>query len=134
MITAAYVEGDRLRISVRGHETFTDQLVADGGADTAATPTELFIGALAACIGFYGERYLRRHGLDPAGLTVTCGFEWAENPHRVGAIDVNVEAPTLTADRRDAFMRVVERCTIHNTLQAPPAVRIKVAAPGAAVA
>jgi putative redox protein len=134
MVTAAYVGGDRLRVTVRGHETFTDQPVADGGEDTAATPTELFIGALAACVGYYSERYMRRHGLSPAGLTVTCGFEWAENPHRVGAIDVTIDAPALTADRREAFMRVVERCTIHNTLQAPPAVRIKVVGTGMAAA
>ena len=45
-----------MRVSVRGHELATDQPVADGGDDTAPTPTEMFVGALAACVGYYAGR------------------------------------------------------------------------------
>ncbi len=125
-ITVRYLGGDRLRIQTRGHEVTSDQPVDDGGEDTAPTPTELFLGGLAGCIGFYAQRFLRRHGLPADGLAVTCTYRWAENPHRVGAIELTIDAPGLTADRREAFSRVIEHCTVHNTLRQPPDVQIRV--------
>jgi putative redox protein len=127
MIDVTYMGGDRLRIDVRGHELTVDQPVEDGGGDTAPTPTELFLASLTACVGFYAERFLRRHSLSTEGLRVGCAFGWAENPHRVGDIELTVDAPGVTAAKREAFMRVIEHCTVHNTLEHPPAVRINVA-------
>jgi putative redox protein len=128
MITISAAGRDRLRVSVRGHELYTDQPVADGGEDTAPTPTEVFVAGLGACVAFYAERFLRRHGLPSRGLEVRCDYSWAENPHRVGAIDITVEAPTLPPDRREAFERVIDHCTVHNTLRVPPDVRVEVGA------
>jgi putative redox protein len=125
-VVATHLGGDRLLVAVRGHTLLADQPVEDGGGDTAPTPTEIFIASLAGCVAFYAERFLRRHGLSTEGLKVACAYEWAEGPHRVGAIDVSVEAPSLTADRREAFERVIDHCTIHNTLRVPPAVRVSV--------
>jgi uncharacterized OsmC-like protein len=126
MITVTYVSGDRMRIEVRGHEVVTDQPVEDGGEDTAPTPTEMFVASLAACVGFYAERFLHRNRLSTDGLRVTTDFRWAENPHRVGEIDVDVEAPGLTAAKREAFSRVIEHCTVHNSLRRPPEVRVRI--------
>jgi len=125
-VVATHLGGDRLLVTVRGHTLLADQPVEDGGGDSAPTPTEIFIASLAGCVAFYAERFLRRHGLSTEGLTVACAYEWAQGPHRVGAIDVSVEAPSLTADKRDAFERVIDHCTIHNTLRMPPAVRVSV--------
>ena len=125
MIKVAYVGGDRLQIEVRGHELFTDQPVDDGGDDTAPTPTEVFVSSLAACIAFYAERFLRRNNLSTQGLSVVSDYKWAENPHRVGEIDLVVHARGLTSEKQAAFMRVIEHCTVHNTLLHPPAVRLR---------
>ena len=118
--------GDRLRIRVRGHSLQADQPVRDGGGDAGPTPTEIFVAGLAACIAYYAERFLRRSGLSVEGLEVACGYRWAENPHRVGAIDVSVTAPGLSEERRDAFARVLDHCTVHNTLRQPPPVTVSV--------
>jgi putative redox protein len=122
--------GDRLTIRVRGHSMQADQPVADGGGDTGPTPTEIFVAGLAACIAFYAERFLRRSRLSTDGLEVACDYTWAENPHRVGAIDVAVSAPGLSEERRDAFARVIDHCTVHNTLRQPPAITVAVADSG----
>ncbi len=127
MIAVTYAGRDRLRIDVRGHGLFTDQPVEDGGQDTAVTPTEMFVSSLAACVAFYAERFLRRHELPTEGLKVTADYRWAENPHRVGEIVLDVEAPGLTAVKREAFERVIEHCTVHNTLSVPPVVRVNLA-------
>jgi putative redox protein len=134
MIVVTHAGRDRLRIEARGHELFADQPLEDGGEDSAATPTEMFAASLAACVAFYAERFLRRHGLRADGLRVTCDYRWAENPHRVGEIDLEVEAPGLSDAKRDAFTRVVDHCTVHNTLRLPPAVRINIAAAHTAAA
>ncbi len=126
MIAVTYMGGDRMHIDVRGHKLSADQPVEDGGGDTAPTPTELFLAGLTACVGFYAERFLRRHNLSTEGLRIGCAFDWAENPHRVGAIELTVAAPGITAAKREAFMRVIEHCTVHNTLAHPPEIRINV--------
>jgi putative redox protein len=118
--------GDRLLISTRGHVLGSDQPVEGGGDDTAPTPTELFVSSLAACVAFYAERFMRRHALTTEGLVVTCSYAWASNPTRVGEIDLMVEAPALTPNLREAFSKVIERCTVHNTLRQPPVVRFRI--------
>ncbi len=128
MIVVTLAGRDRLRIETRGHELFTDQPVEDGGDDAAPTPTELFVASLSACVGFYAERFLRRHGLSTAGLKVTTEYQWAENPHRVGQIDLVVDAPGLTDAKREAFARVVGHCTVHNSIEHPPAILLSVGA------
>jgi len=124
MIAVTHGGGDRLRVDVRGHVLLTDQPIEDGGEDTAPTPTEMFVSSLAACVAFYAERFLRRHGLSTAGLKVSADYQWGENPHRVGEIALKVEAPGLTEVKRAAFERVIEHCTVHNTLSVPPVVSV----------
>ena len=111
LIRATYEGGDRLVMNVRGHAIYSDQPVEDGGEDSAPTPTEMFVASLSACIAFYAERFLRRHGLSTDGLKVSSQYTWAENPHRVGEIDVVVDAPGVTAAKQEAFARVIGHCT-----------------------
>ncbi len=128
-VSVEHVGGDRLRINIRQHELYADQPLDGGGDDTAPTPTELFLGSLAACVAFYAERYLRRQGVSTEGLSVRCDWTWASDPIRVGTVEIKVDAPTLPPDRQDAFLRIIERCPIDNTLRQPPAVRFTVATP-----
>jgi uncharacterized OsmC-like protein len=114
--------GDRYRIAIRGHEVLVDQPVEDGGSDAAPTPTELFVASLAGCVAFYGGRFLRRHGLSEQGFAVECAFAFAKDrPARVSEIHVRVRLPEgFPAERRAAFLAVLEHCTVHNSIvQAP---------------
>ncbi len=124
-IVVRYLQGDRLTAAVRGHEVTVDQPTVDGGEDLAPTPTELFVSGLATCVGFYAERYLRRHDLDPSGLVVECDYDFSEDsPARVSEIRIAVTAPGLPEGRREPFARVIEHCTVHNSLVQPPTVTI----------
>ena len=125
-IEVRYVQSDRLTVAVRGHELMVDQPVGDGGEDLAPTPTELFVSGLAACVGFYAERYLRRHDLDPTGLVIDSDFDFSEDrPSRVSDIRISVTAPSLPESRREPFARVIEHCTVHNSLVRPPTVAME---------
>ncbi|MGZ5293736.1 MAG: OsmC family protein [Actinomycetota bacterium] len=125
-IEVRHEDGDRFTVAIRGHELTIDQPVRDGGADEGPTPTELFVAGLASCVGFYAGRFLRRHGLDGAGLGVACSWTMAQDrPARVGTIDLTLQLPDgFPEEQRDRLMAVVEHCTVHNSLVRPPEVRI----------
>jgi putative redox protein len=127
-LTVQHLGGDRFQIGIRGHTVTVDQPVADGGTDTAPTPTELFVAALASCVAHYARHYLARHALSADGLVVSAGFEIGSRPARVEQFEIRITPPdSLPATRRDAFLAVASHCTVHNTLQHPPRVAITLA-------
>lgn len=120
-----HLDQDRFAIEVRGHTITVDQPVEAGGTDAAPTPTELFVAGLAGCVAFYARRYLARHDVDAAGLEVAAGYSLVGRPARVGEISLRITVPPgLPADRREAFLAVASHCTVHNSLEHPPAVTI----------
>jgi uncharacterized OsmC-like protein len=128
-VIVRHVDGDAYAITARGHGMLTDQTVADGGKDAAATPTELLVASLASCVAFYTGRYLVRHGLDRAGLAVTAEFAMAAGrPARVGAVRLRITVPGgVPPQRTDALLAVASHCTVHNTLRQQPDVSIELA-------
>lgn len=130
-VTVSHLSGDAYHIMTRGHSVFVDQPVADGGQDAAATPTELLVASLASCVAFYAGRYLTRHGLDRTGLAVTAEFAMAaDRPARVASVRLQISAPGLPEQRRDAMLAVASHCTVHNTLRQEPSVSIELARAG----
>ncbi|MEV5312446.1 OsmC family protein [Streptomyces sp. NPDC052610] len=71
--------GDAYEIRVRGHVVTVDQPLQDGGEDTAPTPVELFVAAVASCAAHYAGRFLDRHGVDRGGLSVRAEYRMATN-------------------------------------------------------
>jgi putative redox protein len=128
-VIVRHVDGDAYAITARGHGMLTDQAVADGGKDAAATPTELLVASLASCVAFYTGRYLVRHGLDRAGLTVTAESAMAAGrPARVGAVRLRITVPGgVPPQRTNALLAVASHCTVHNTLRQQPDISIELA-------
>ena len=126
-----HATGDRFLIDVRGHDLLVDQPLDAGGGDVGPTPTELFVASLAACVGFYAGRFLRRHELPVEGLGVSADFGMSTSgPARVTTIELRVSVPVaLPEARRDALMAVVRHCTVHNSLREVPEVRVELDAP-----
>ena len=126
-VAVRHVAGDAYAITVRGHAVLVDQPEANGGQDTAATPTELLVASLASCVAFYAGRYLLRHGLDRSGLAVTAEFTMAaDRPARVGDVRLRISVPGgIPPQRRDALLAVASHCTVHNTLRQQPGVSIE---------
>lgn len=126
-MSAHYRGGERYDIAVRGHTVTVDQPTEGGGEDTAPTPTELFVASLASCVAFYAGRYLTRHGIEREGLSVNATYQMAtDRPARVVSIDLTVWVPdTVPVERRPALQKVMEHCTVHNSLATPPTVHIE---------
>jgi uncharacterized OsmC-like protein len=121
-----YAQRDRFLIQVRDHDVIVDQPRSVGGDDVGPTPTELFVASLAACVGFYAERYLLHHDLPTDGLKVEADYEMSpDRPSRIGSIAIRVALfAGLSADHRHAIQAVLDRCTLRNTLMRPPAVMV----------
>jgi putative redox protein len=121
-ILVRHEDGDRFDITVRSHHVVVDQPGVGPGHDAGPTPTELFVAGLASCVGFYAERFLRRHDLPVEGLEVRCEYEMSEDaPSRVQRIGLEVVTPApLTSGRLESLRRVVERCTVHNSIRLQP--------------
>ncbi|MGW0227453.1 OsmC family protein [Actinopolymorpha singaporensis] len=112
------LEGDAYVVEVRGHQLHVDQPREEGGTDTAPTPVELLVGALAACVAFHAGRFLARHGVGAEGLAVRAMFTMAaEGSTRVDAVHVRVVVPPdLPPERVPALRAVLGACTVKNTL------------------
>jgi uncharacterized OsmC-like protein len=124
-IRVDHIEKDRFELAIRGHVVGVDQPIEDGGDDTAPTPTELFVSSLAACVAFYAHRYLIRHGLPTNGLAVDADYEFATRPTRVGEIAIRLRLPEgIPEGKMAGLLAVASHCTVHNSLEKPPAVRI----------
>ncbi|TDB72041.1 OsmC family protein [Micromonospora sp. KC723] len=128
-IEARFLDGEAYEFAVRDHRVRVDQPVGDGGDDSAPTPVELLIGALATCVAFYAGRYLTRHGLSRDGLRVSGDFTMAtDRPARVATVRLIVHAPAdLPADRRAALLATAAHCTVENTLATPADVTVDLA-------
>jgi putative redox protein len=123
--TVEYLDGERFAIDIRGHSVTVDQPLADGGEDSAPTPTELLVASLASCVAFYARRYLARHQLPTAGLSVTADYTMGTRPVRVADLSVDIQVPDgVPAERRDALLAVASHCTVHNTLTDHPTVTV----------
>jgi putative redox protein len=123
-----YLDGESYEIGMRNHRVLVDQSERDGGADEAPTPTELFVGSLAACVAFYAGRYITRHGYGREGLHVHADFAMSANrPARVTGIRISVRPPAdFPADRVPALLAVASHCSVHNSITSEPDITITI--------
>jgi uncharacterized OsmC-like protein len=121
-----FLDGETYEIGMRKHRVLVDQPERHGGADQAPTPTELFVGSLAACVAFYAGRYITRHGYGRDGLHVHADFAMStDRPVRVTSIRITLRPPAdLPAERIPALLAVASHCTVHNSITTEPDITI----------
>ena len=123
-----YLGGRKFEIEHRQHRVLTDQPLEHHGEDTALTPTELMMGALAACAALYASSVASRHGLGREDLTVEAQWHLAPDASRVDTIALLlVFARPVPPEIVQAVHRAAEQCTLHGTLRTPPEITIEVA-------
>jgi uncharacterized OsmC-like protein len=127
-IRVTHMAEDAFVIDVRGHRLMVDQQSRDGD-EAGPSPVELFVASVAACAGYYAERFLRRHEQPYQGLRVDC--EWtmrAGDPARVGRIGMRITPPAFVPhELREPLRAAIDRCTVHNSLRQPPQVTLELA-------
>jgi uncharacterized OsmC-like protein len=126
VVNARYSGGDAFRYTIRDHIDVVDQPVDEGGDDRGPTPTELLVASLVTCMGHYAQRFLRRNDIAVEGLELTARFEMSpDRPARVANVEVDVALPgDIPAPLLAALERVINSCTVHNTLHQPPEISL----------
>ena len=127
-VTITQLDQVKFAIHSRSHSIICDQLAENGGEDTGMTPPELLIASLGSCAAFYAVQYLKTRNLAESGMEVSVSADKLKQPARIGNFRILVTCPiSLTQDQTDGLMRCVQHCLVHNTLLAPPEIRIDLA-------
>ena len=88
---------------------------------------QMFAASLVLCTAAVLDGYAR--GVlkkDVRNLSLRARWQYAEDPYRVGRIDVTVRWPDVPEDRMKAVERAVKACTVHRTLEHPPTITTEV--------
>ena len=93
-------------------------------AEQSYSPFHMLAGGLAYCTFSVLYSWASHAKLNADDLTIDVKWTFAEDPHRVGSMDVRFDWPSLPPNRLEAAKRVSEMCTIHATLEHPPKITI----------
>lgn len=88
----------------------------------------MLLASLGSCAAFYAVQYLKSRNLAESGVEVSVTAEKLKQPTRIGNFRILVGCPiSLTDDQTEGLMRSVHHCLVHNTLLAPPEIKIELA-------
>lgn len=123
-ITARTDGGMCVEIEARGMTTFIDEPVDKGGTDTAPTPMETLLGALAGCTAITLKLYSARKQWPLEDVDVRVRLELpakgaADSPRHITQ-DVVLKGP-LDDEQRERLQQIAGRCPVHRVLEGPNA-------------
>ncbi|MEJ7813319.1 MAG: OsmC family protein [Gemmatimonadaceae bacterium] len=97
-------------------------------AETSYSPFHMLASGLATCIFSVLHSWASHAKLPADKLAIEVGWSFAEQPHRVGNMDVKLDWPGLPDARRPAAERAAHLCAVHNTLTHPPQISVGIGA------
>ena len=103
-------------------------------ADQLYSPFHMLASSLAFCTYSVLASWASNAKLDATDIVVEVRWKFAEDPHRVGEMDMKVSWPSLPAARQAAANRVTTLCAIHATLSHSPSINTTVETAAAPVA
>ena len=120
------IEGRRFAIRARGNEVIVDDTVEAGGPGDGFRPSELLLGALAACMAGTMTNFATDQDIAIDGITVSVSDQVEKAPTRIGGITVSMVVRADANERQAASLeRVASACKIHNTLRHSPQIDVE---------
>jgi uncharacterized OsmC-like protein len=110
--------------SIRLEPTAGSMTIEALSDEQSYSPFHMVASGLATCTFSVLYAWAEHAKLSVDDLTLEVGWEFADEPHRVGRYDVRFAWPSLPAKRLEAAKRVAELCTVHATLSQPPTIVI----------
>ena len=111
-------------------EPATGQLTIEAeSANDEYSPYQMFASGLAVCTFGVMQSWASNAGISADDLVIDVAWSFAEQPHRVGAIELSFEWPSLPLARAKVAQRVAELCPIHKTLLQSPQMTIRAVSP-----
>lgn len=93
-------------------------------ADMQYSPFHMLASALATCTFSVLHSWASNAGIGWEDLSIAVTWTFAEKPHRVGSMDVELQWPSLPAERTTVALRASQLCAVHATLSHSPGIRI----------
>jgi uncharacterized OsmC-like protein len=110
-------------------EPATGQLTIEAeSADREFSPYQMLASGLAVCTFGVMQSWASNAGVSADDLVIDVSWSFAENPHRVGAMELTYQWPSLPPERARVAQRVAELCPLHKTLMQSPSMTIRAAA------
>ena len=117
--------GKRVEGTYGKHVFRTDQLVEDGGGDTAPAPFDLFLASLGACAGYYVLAFCAGRDLPTDGIRVVQRWTKAESG-RLERVELDVVVPEGFPEKyHAALVRVANKCSVKRVLADPPEIEVR---------
>jgi len=113
---------DRIRLDGRAGPLSVE---ADS-AEMQYSPFHMLASGLATCTYSVLASWGTHAGLPVEDLAIEVGWRFAEDPHRVSDMELDVVWPSLPEARRAAAVRAAGLCTVKKTFEQPPRVGVEV--------
>lgn len=97
-------------------------------ADQLYSPFHMLGSGLAFCTYSVLASWASHANLNADDISIEVRWTFADDPHRLGAVEMKIGWPSLPPARRLAANRVADMCAIHATLEQPPVLTTIVAA------
>ena len=94
--------------------------------DQQYSPFHMLGSSLALCEYSLLASWASHAKLSADDLAVEVRWSFAEEPHRVGAMAITLDWPSLPEGRREAAKRATALCPVHRTLTQPPTIGVEV--------
>jgi uncharacterized OsmC-like protein len=122
-----------MKITLTGEESL--RVEATGGqltieaptADEHYSPFHMLGSALGMCTFSVVQSWASNKNLVADDLKIDVSWSFAEGEHRVGAMKVKLDWPTLSPELWPRALRAAGLCGIHHTLTHPPMISIAAA-------
>ena len=101
-------------------------------ADQLYSPFHMLASSLAFCTYSVLASWASNAKIESGDIAIQVNWTFAEDPHRVGEIDMKIEWPSLPEARRSAASRVADLCAVHASLTHPPTIKTVVESPAVA--
>lgn len=88
-------------------------------AEQTFSPFHMLAGSLATCTYSVLLSWAQHADLSTAELEIAVDWKFEEDPHRLGAMRMELRWPDLPEGRRVAAERAATMCTVHRALEEP---------------
>ncbi|HEX6909204.1 MAG TPA: OsmC family protein [Longimicrobium sp.] len=95
-------------------------------AEMQYSPFHMLASGLATCTYSVLASWGTHAKLPVDDLVIEVGWQFEENPHRVGRMDLDVVWPSLPEERRSAAQRAAGLCTVTRTFEHPPTIGVEI--------
>ncbi|RKY35432.1 MAG: hypothetical protein DRP73_04670 [Candidatus Omnitrophota bacterium] len=114
-----YLEGEKFEIKSlkSGAKAYIDIRREEGYIPSTPNSSELFLASIGGCVMYYARLYLVNAGIKFDKLKVRVAGEWTKQPVlMLKDIKVKISTDAELGDRKQAFLRFVHNCPVHNTI------------------